>query len=59
MFKCILTPTPSPLFRKKKMQYAGPAWDELKHIRQAIGFLVSIYPSAIFAVLVQMDRVKY
>lgn len=24
------------------MQYAGSAWDELKHIRQAIGFLVSI-----------------
>lgn len=23
------------------MQYAGSAWDELKHIRQAIGFLVS------------------
>ncbi|KAJ6973976.1 Myosin family protein with Dil domain [Populus alba x Populus x berolinensis] len=22
------------------MQYAGSAWDELKHIRQAIGFLV-------------------
>jgi len=41
------------------MQYAGPAWDELKHIRQAIGFLVSIYLSAIFTVLVQMDRVKY
>lgn len=22
-------------------QYAGSAWDELKHIRQAVGFLVS------------------
>lgn len=22
------------------MQYAGSAWDELKHIRQAVGFLV-------------------
>jgi len=27
----------------KKFQYAGSAWDELKHIRQAIGFLVSVY----------------
>nr|KAJ0189306.1 hypothetical protein LSAT_V11C800425940 [Lactuca sativa] len=25
---------------KSKLQYAGSAWDELKHIRQAIGFLV-------------------
>lgn len=25
------------------MQYAGSAWDELKHIRQAIGFLVSLF----------------
>jgi hypothetical protein len=40
MFKYILT---SSLSRKKKNQYAGPAWDELKHIRQAIGFLVFIY----------------
>jgi len=24
------------------MQYAGSSWDELKHIRQAIGFLVSL-----------------
>lgn len=25
------------------MQYAGSAWEELKHIRQAIGFLVYFY----------------
>ena len=30
------------------MQYAGSAWDELKHIRQAIGFLVSPHPSIMF-----------
>lgn len=24
-------------------QYAGSAWDELKHIRQAVGFLVSLF----------------
>ena len=24
------------------LQYAGSSWDELKHIRQAVGFLVSI-----------------
>jgi myosin-5 len=40
IYKYILTSTPSP---GKKKQYAGPAWDELKHIRQAIGFLVFIY----------------
>jgi hypothetical protein len=26
------------------LQYAGSAWDELKHIRQAIGFLVLLFP---------------
>jgi hypothetical protein len=25
------------------LQYAGSSWDELKHIRQAIGFLVSFH----------------
>jgi hypothetical protein len=25
------------------MQYTGSNWDELKHTRQAIGFLVSIF----------------
>lgn len=53
MYKYILTPLP-----EIKLQYAGPAWDELKHIRQAIGFLV-IYLSAICTTLVQMVRVKY
>lgn len=24
------------------LQYAGSSWDELKHIRQAVGFLVSV-----------------
>ena len=28
------------LIQYSKRQYAGSAWDELKHIRQAIGFLV-------------------
>lgn len=28
------------LLTTKHIQYAGSAWDELKHIRQAIGFLV-------------------
>lgn len=25
------------------LQYAGPSWDELKHIRQAVGFLVCFH----------------
>ncbi|KAF9596597.1 hypothetical protein IFM89_012720 [Coptis chinensis] len=28
---------------KQLMHYAGSAWDELKHIRQAIGFLVFVF----------------
>ena len=35
------------IFRKAQLiafglQYAGLSWDELKHIRQAVGFLVSL-----------------
>jgi hypothetical protein len=35
------------VFRKSNqivfgLQYAGTSWDELKHIRQAVGFLVSV-----------------
>lgn len=26
------------------VQYTGSAWDELKHIRQAVGFLVRVTP---------------
>lgn len=29
------------LLKSSRVQYAGSAWDELKHIRQAVGFLVS------------------
>ncbi|CAK9140655.1 unnamed protein product [Ilex paraguariensis] len=33
---------------RKQIQYAGSAWDELKHIRQAIGFLFSSLMEAYF-----------
>ena len=31
----------------KQLQYAGTSWEELKHIRQAIGFLVNLSSSSI------------
>ncbi|CAJ1961121.1 unnamed protein product [Sphenostylis stenocarpa] len=37
-------------------EYSGSAWDELKHIRQAIGFLVSILPVSICMVIHQKPR---
>lgn len=36
--KCIVSSIDNYIFP----QYAGSAWDELKHIRQAVGFLVSL-----------------
>ncbi|KAG2402223.1 Myosin-11 Myosin XI [Vigna angularis] len=41
LFSSVLLTTCTNIFDPPKtFQYAGSAWDELKHIRQAIGFLV-------------------
>lgn len=40
----------------KYKQYAGSAWDELKHISQAVGFLVCNYKlQHVLCVYVGMD----
>ncbi|KAL6343062.1 hypothetical protein AAG906_017874 [Vitis piasezkii] len=35
-----------------KEEYVGPSWDELKHIRQAVGFLFSLNVAFVFICLV-------
>lgn len=44
---------------KWKLQYAGSAWDELKHIRQAIGFLVlTLFLSFLAPYIVEWSCIK-